>query len=63
MLCIKLIATANPQDYYEGAECEDLRIIKFLHWWQVIKIVRFCLWAHHAGYTVIWPQGKAEANE
>ena len=63
MCFVKLIATANPQDYYEGAECDDLRTIKILHWWQIISAVRFVFQAHRDGYTVIIPQGRMETNE
>jgi len=48
--CFKLVATANPQDYYTGGEPEDLRVTRVFN-----TLADAMEWEEHyarEGYTV-----------
>lgn len=50
---IKLTATANPQEYFEGAEPKDLRICVQYSIKQFAQAVKFAEQCCLEGYTVI----------
>lgn len=53
MARLVITATANPQDYYEGAEPRDLRIRRVLLPDQMAEAVKFAETCCREGYAVI----------
>lgn len=62
MAFIKLTATANPQDYFEGGDAADLRVERIYNADDFQEAVRFAERCCLDGYTVILTYERGEVS-